>query len=69
MGKIVLVLVLIGVVIALAGCFTGPGFTPSDAECKYRCSKCGQRALMLNSTLRSQPCPEGGLHDWRYNLP
>lgn len=60
--------VLAAVMTVIGGCFSGPGNTPTDAECGYRCAKCGKRVLMLNTTLRSQPCPEGGRHQWRHQV-
>ena len=63
-----LLLTVLGGTMTLAGCFSGPNFTPTDSECMYKCGKCGKRVLMLNSVLKSQACPEGGTHQWQYNL-
>ncbi len=68
MRKIALVLLLAGMLLGAAGCFSGPNFTPSDSELMYRCAKCGKSVLMLNSILRSQSCGQDGKHDWVYNL-
>ena len=68
MRKFVSVLLVAGLLAAMPGCFSGNGFRPADSECMYRCSKCGKRVLMLNSVLRSEACPEGGSHQWQYNV-
>lgn len=68
MKRGLLVMLLIGMLVAIPGCFSGRNFTPSKSECLYSCGKCGQSAFMMNSVLRSQSCPKGGTHDWRYNL-
>jgi hypothetical protein len=61
-------LFLIALLVFVSGCFSGANFTPSDSECMYRCSKCGKKVLMMNSVLRSESCPQGGKHQWQYNL-
>lgn len=68
MKKILILFLLAGITIGMAGCFSGPNFTPTKSECMYRCNKCGKHVLMLNSILRSEACPEGGKHQWQYNL-
>ena len=67
MKKYLFIVMLIGLLISASGCFSGPHNTPSDRECRYRCSKCGKKVLLLNSLLRSQKCPLGGTHDWQRN--
>lgn len=66
--RLIISIVLAVILMFIIGCFSGSNFTPSESECMYRCSKCGQRALMMNSVLRSQECYAGEKHEWQYNF-
>ena len=68
MKNILIAGLFVGLLFGAMGCFSlDSKFTVDDSSCLYECGKCGQKALMMNSTLRSQACPEGGTHEWRYN--
>lgn len=68
MKKIWIVFLFVGLLFGAMGCaFPDSKFTISDSDCLYTCGKCGQKALMMNSTLRSQMCPQGETHEWHYN--
>ncbi len=66
MRKFVMLFFLTAILVVMSGC--NENFTPSNSQCMYRCSKCGQHALMLNSVLKSQACSGGGTHNWAYNV-
>lgn len=52
----------------IPGCSSENDFASRKSECLYRCGKCGRAVPKLNSVTDSQSCPQGGTHEWWFNL-